>query len=386
LSSPRVIHLALITNFFLFPVFCFSLLRAQDLQSAQQASRPDSLVGLEHTTHPLALLANDAGRVEAGKNLQRIVLVLAPRGDTNWLGADSAAVALSSSDFAVSVSPNPVLVSGGSAGSATVIVAPTGGFTGIVALSCPTGGTAPPAGYACTFSPSSSVDVTVGSVSATLNLAPAAAAAAAVKQTALLQKLKSTHSDATILPGLGLKFPGSGVVTGLAVAFGISLLILLLGIKRLRPSVGYVAMAATCLTIIVIGCGRGGSGGGGGTPPVVSTTTLTSSNLKAQFQAPVNFNVNVSSADSPTGQVQLYDNGQVFGNAVPLNAGLALFSSDALPVGLHSISAKCQGDTNTLPSTSASISQIITGTVNLQITASSQSGTSHTANFNVTVN
>jgi hypothetical protein len=307
------------------------------------------------------------------------------RGDTNWLGADSAAVALSSSDFTVSVSPNPLLVSGGSAGSATVSVAPAGGFTGIVALSCPTGGTAPPAGYACTFSPSSSVDVTVGSVSATLTLAPATAAAATVKQTALLQKPKSTHSDATIFPGLGLKFPGLGAVAGLAVAFGISLLILFLGMKRLRPSVGYAAMAATALTVIVIGCG-GGSGGGGGTPPVASTTTLTSSNLKAQFQAPVNFNVNVSSAGSPTGMVQLYDNGQVFGNAVPLNAGLALFTSDALPVGLHSLSAKYQGDTNTLPSTSASISQIITGTVNLQITASSQSGASHTANFNATVN
>jgi hypothetical protein len=316
------------------------------------------------------------------------------RGDTNWLGADSPAVALTSSDFAVSVSPNSVLVSGGSTGSASVSIAPTGGFTGIVALSCPTGGTAPPAGYACTFSPSSSVDVTVGSVSATLNLAPATAAAA-VKQTALLQKPESTHSGATILPGLGLKFPGLGAVslnspirwiTGLAAAFGISLLILLVGIKSPRPSVGYVAMAATaCLTVIVIGCG-GGSGGGGGTPPAASTTTLTSSNLKAQFQAPVNFNVNVSSTGSPTGMVQLYDNGQVFGNAVPLNAGLALFTSDALPVGLHSISAKYQGDTNTLPSTSSSISQIITGTVNLQITASSQSGSSHTANFNVTVN
>lgn len=144
--------------------------------------------------------------------------------------------------------------------------------------------------------------------------------------------------------------------------------------------------ACSLAVLLAIGCGGGGGGGGGGSNPVPSTTTITSSNLKVPSQSPVTFNVSVSSSGSPTGKVQLYVNGQVFGTAASLNAGSAVFASDALPTGLNVITAKYQGDANTLASTSAPISQVITGTVALQITAAASGGASHTADFNVTVN
>jgi Pro-kumamolisin, activation domain/Bacterial Ig-like domain (group 3) len=314
------------------------------------------------------------------------------RGDTNWLAADSATVAVTSSDFAVGVAPNPILVAGGSPGLATVTITPSGGFTGMVTLTCPTGGTAPPVGYACAFSPSSSVNVTSGAVTATLNLTPSTSAASAIKQTALMQGPEFLPSDATIFSGAGFNPASLGVTrpkafiiwdAGLVAIFAI----FLLRFKPLRPAIRYFATAATVglIIIVVIGCGGGGSGGGGGgNQPVPSTTSIVSSNLKASFQTPVSFTITVSASSSPTGKVQLFDNGQVLGTAVTLNSGAAIFAADALPVGLHSLTARYQGDTNTLPSTSPVISQVITGTVNMQISASSQS-TSHMASFNVTV-
>ena len=62
------------------------------------------------------------------------------RGDNNWKAVDSPAVIVTSGaapDFAVSVAPDPLVFSAGSTVMATVTVTPSGGFTGNVALSCP---------------------------------------------------------------------------------------------------------------------------------------------------------------------------------------------------------------------------------------------------------
>ena len=316
------------------------------------------------------------------------------RGDSNWLAADSATVAVTSSDFAVSVSPNPVIVAGGSAGSATVTVAPVGGFTGMVTLTCPTGGTAPPAGYSCTFSPSSIVDVTSGSVNATLNLTPMTSTASAVHQAALMQSPEtSPFSGATNISRWSSMIlvlhrdHSSWAILWLGI-FAIVFALAFSRNKSIHLGMRIVPITAFSLAVVLaIGCGGGsGGGGGGGSNPVPSTTIISSSNLKVPAQSPVTFNVTVSSPGSPTGKVQLYVNGQVFGTAASLNAGSVVFASDALPTGLNVITAKYQGDANTLGSTSAPISQVITGTVALQITAAASGGASHTADFNVTVN
>jgi len=84
--------------------------------------------------------------------------------------------------------------------------------------------------------------------------------------------------------------------------------------------------------------------------------------------------------------VQLYDNGQAFSTQGTANAGIAVFNISSLPVGVHSISAHYLGDTGTQPSNSSPITQIITGSVPLQITAASTSGLTHTTNVTVAIN
>jgi hypothetical protein len=112
---------------------------------------------------------------------------------------------------------------------------------------------------------------------------------------------------------------------------------------------------------------------------------LTSTALKVGFGTPTQFNVTVNASVTPTGNVQLSDNGQAFGSAVVVNSGIATFATMNLPVGVHVITAQYLGSTNTLASSSAPITQVITGPIQLQITAASGSGVSHTANLTVIV-
>jgi hypothetical protein len=100
----------------------------------------------------------------------------------------------------------------------------------------------------------------------------------------------------------------------------------------------------------------------------------------------VQFSVTVNASVTPSGRVQLTDNGQAFGSAVPVSAGIATFGTSNLPVGVHVITAQYQGDANTKASSSAPITEIVTGSVPLQVTAASSSGISHTSNVTIMVN
>jgi hypothetical protein len=89
---------------------------------------------------------------------------------------------------------------------------------------------------------------------------------------------------------------------------------------------------------------------------------------------------------TPAGKVQLSDNSQVYGSALTVSSGIATFFATNLPVAAHSILEMYQGNANTLPSNSAPISQIVLGSVPLQITATSGSGVSHSADLTILVN
>ena len=112
------------------------------------------------------------------------------RGDNNWQAADSASVTVVSAatgDFALTFAPNTVPFAAGSSGSTTATITPSGGFTGNVALSCPTGSAFPIAGYNCAFLPSSTVNITgTAAGTATLTLAPSTSTTAFVFPTQLL--------------------------------------------------------------------------------------------------------------------------------------------------------------------------------------------------------
>jgi len=109
--------------------------------------------------------------------------------------------------------------------------------------------------------------------------------------------------------------------------------------------------------------------------------------LKAGFGTPVTFNVTVTPAGAvtPGGTVQLLDNGQPLGGPVRIIAGVASFLSTSLPVGVHTLKAQYSGDANALGSTSAPISQTITGPVIVEVTGSSN-GITQTADFTVVIN
>ena len=284
------------------------------------------------------------------------------RGDNNWLAADSPNLNVTASgDFTIGVSPDPLEITAGSSGTATVTITPTGGFTGPITFTCPTGTNDVPVGYTCTLNPNPLTVTAAGAATSTMTLAPGTATAGAV-HTALVLRPRGNLWRMELAAAIVLLSLTSGGAGGNRRAIGILL----------------AASCALFVSGIVAGCGGGGGGGGG---QVASTTTLTTSSGRVAFQTPVSFMVTVSASGSPGGTVQLYDNGQTYGNAATLNAGNVTFVTTNLPIGIHSISARYSGDAHTLPSTSAAISQMVLGNVPLQITAAANGGNAHSANF-----
>ena len=260
------------------------------------------------------------------------------------------------------VSPTAVPVTAGALGNATVLITPNGGFSGTVALTCPAGGTFAPAGYTCSFG-QANVPVSGGQATTQLNLTPSTSAAQ--KTATLVSTPRAAWGLSCAAAILLLGMAGIGASSGK-------------GARNFLLFGGLVAGVG-----LVLGCG----GGGSSTGPAATTTTLSSSALKVAFGTPVTFGVLVVPRGSatPTGNVQLFDNGTTYGNASRVNAGVVSFLTTNLPVGAHVITAQYLGDANTLGSSSAPITQVITGTVPMQITGTSN-GIVETADFNVSVN
>ena len=87
-----------------------------------------------------------------------------------------------------------------------------------------------------------------------------------------------------------------------------------------------------------------------------SSTGLTSNAATASVGATITFTATVSGA-SPTGTVQFKDGGTNRGDPVALNAGVASYSTNALAVGNHTITAVYSGDANNAGSTSGALTQ-----------------------------
>ena len=284
------------------------------------------------------------------------------RGDTNWQARNSANIQLDSSTFTLSVTPTIAVPAGGS-GSGMVTITPSGGFTGTVALTCATGTSSLPVGYSCAFA-QPNVPVSSGAATTNITLTPTVAAASAIK----------TASARSVPTGLWfLSIAGAWLLIGFP------------GFASTRDFRNFARFCGFVLLATVVVNGGGGGGGGGG--PVSTSTSLVSSNLKAGFGTPVTFNVTVTPAGAvtPGGTVQLLDNGQPLGGPVRIIAGVASFLSTSLPVGVHTLKAQYSGDANALGSTSAPISQTITGPVIVEVTGSSN-GITQTADFTVVIN
>jgi len=86
--------------------------------------------------------------------------------------------------------------------------------------------------------------------------------------------------------------------------------------------------------------------------------TLTSSQDPTTAGQNVTFTVAVSSPLA-IGSVQFMDNGNAMGSPVTLNSGIASYTTSAMTVGTHNITASYSGDTNFLGSTSSALAQAI---------------------------
>ena len=285
------------------------------------------------------------------------------------LSARTLVAQVTSGPFTMNVSPNPVVFPAGGAGTATVTLTAAPGFLGSVALTCATGAPVSPVGYSCSFAPST-VPVGGSPSTATLTLAPTASsvsgAATARSEEPRMWLLNASGSAAACLLLLGL----------LAWRFSES--------KRPR---NFLLMAGlTLATLSGVGACGGGGGSSGGGGQVNTTTTISSSNLHVGFGTAVTFSITVTPNGNatPSGQVQILDNGQPLGASTQVSAGIASFLATSLPVGVNSITAQYLGDAHTLPSTSAPIMQFVAGTVTMQMIGTSGS-TMETANFSATL-
>jgi hypothetical protein len=103
-----------------------------------------------------------------------------------------------------------------------------------------------------------------------------------------------------------------------------------------------------------------------------TTTTLSSSLNPATAGASVTFTADVSSQAGliPTGTVTFYNGASVLGTAA-VNAGLATFTTTALPVGTDSITAVYGGDASNSGSSSAVLSEVVNPAQTLVMLSSS---------------
>jgi len=106
-------------------------------------------------------------------------------------------------------------------------------------------------------------------------------------------------------------------------------------------------------------------------PTVVA---LTSSGNPAALGAAITFTTSVTATGAaPTGSIQFLDGTTVIGSAIMNASSSAAFTTTALALGQHSITAVYSGDTNSSPSTSSVLLQSVKQTTSTALTASASS-------------
>src|SRR5580658_1216095 len=211
-------------------------------------------------------------------------------------------------DFAVSYSPQPLVLSSatGAAVPLTVTVTPAGGFTGVVAV---TAATLPP-GMSCTPSP---LNINVVSATAVASQLMCMVTATSTTLTASNARGDGMFEAQAIPPAKAIPraTPGKGwwtlsAGTGFAALF---LLFLPRGRKNYRAALG---LGLVCILSFTLGCG---GGGGSQQPPPTLTQTVTKLTVngdKVASGTAFTFSASVTGG-TPTGQVELFDNGTMIG-------------------------------------------------------------------------
>jgi len=294
------------------------------------------------TFNASTLLATLAPTLPQGSNVVTAVY----SGDANWKSvssAPSAPIVVSTADFAFAATPNPLTVTAGQSMPLSVATQSFFGYSAAIALSC--GGTLPP-GMTCNMATvnagaAGSITLTTtapGSVPAT--------ASASTKSGSSLWKLSGTAAFAALfflcIPNRRRFAHLSVLLVAIAVAFGIA------------------------------GCG-GGGGGASGTASMPGSLSLTSTSSKAASGSSVSFQATLMPTSS-TGSVTFHDGSTVLGSAVTPENGVATYTTSALSVGTHSITATYDNGSQTLASSDV-LEQTITGSFTLMINGTSGQAT-----------
>lgn len=280
-------------------------------------------------------------------------------GDESYNPVTSESVTITySARFSIAVTPASLQISAGSAttGSVTVNVTPAAGVTlkaSDFTFAC--SGTLAP-GVGCSFSPATVSPSGVVSSTLTVNVNPAQ----------IPSPMRSTEHSGR-LEMIAIAFGGLGGLL-LTCQFGKS------GKHRTQLT---LLLAVMTFVSGVLGCG-GSSHSAVSTiksGPESTTTTLRASSLTPAFGSAVTLDASVASAAGtvPTGQVTFMDGNTALG-AVTLVNGSASFNANALPLGMHSVTARYSGDTKNAPSVSAGTNIDVTYSTNLTVTVRSSDG------------
>jgi hypothetical protein len=254
------------------------------------------------------------------------------------------------------VAENAVTLSSatGTAVNSTVTVTPSGGFTGTVGV---TAGTSTP-GVTCTPSPLNIVVPGAAPVTGTLRCSVLATSSTLTASNAQEDGMLAAKATSHTMPGKAWWTLSAG--TGVAALF---LLFLPSGRKKYRAALG---LGLVCILSLILGC-NSGSSTPPPPPPTQTTTKLTATVGKVPTGTAFTFNVAVTGG-TPTGQVELFDNGTMIGTAASVSGGAAAPVAPALAVGTHQISAHYLGDSTTAASQSGSLNLTVTGTTTVTIT------------------
>jgi hypothetical protein len=262
--------------------------------------------------------------------------------------------------FHLSANTSALSLLSGQSGTVNLTVTPAPGLNTTVTLSC---GAGLPAGATCSIAPSS-LPITGSPASAVLTISTSGQSTA-----------RNSNSP----------FWWPATLAGIACMclFGIA------GKER-RLTTAYLAISAALL-MGGVSCGGGGSSHVGPNPSptpvpgIPTSTTINSSAVKVANGSPLVLTSGVSSSATSviTGNVAFFDGARAIGTA-PLNNGQAKLQLESLGVGTHTLTARYSGDSKNQPSTSSGLQQSVTGTQQLQVTATA-GGQAQVASIQITV-
>lgn len=261
--------------------------------------------------------------------------------------SSSATVMVGNPDFLFASSASTLTVPAGASAATTLSLTPELGYAATVALTC---GSGVPAGSTCSIAPGS---LALGTAqTATVTIAVPAPSPA------------PTNTAMNNTPALRLA--GGAMLAGLVLLFFPAM--------RRKPVFWMLAIVA----LVPLGCGGSGS-------PKNTLLSIASSNTKAASGSGITLSASLSAlSGNPTGTVTFYDGTTALGSPVPLSGSTASLQLSNLTVGAHTITASYSGDKHNATSTSIAITEVITGSTNVAITATAGSLT-HTIALPVTV-